>query len=198
MSVEDGIPEAGQATQPHDWERDYKALQAEYTRSQQSLKEHEGLWEDDEALSARLREARPQWFEDDETETPEPDYEEDDPVAPLRSKVEQFETWQAAGRIRTRRSALQPRPADGARRDEGPREGDRLDQGRTAALGNNPKALKQAVEEYRAIEEELRGPVRKPTPPPQPGKAGEQKTDPRDRNARRARMAAAIEAANQQ
>jgi hypothetical protein len=69
---------------------------------------------------------------------------------------------------------------------------------RTAALGNNPKALKQAVEEFRAIEEELRGPTRKPTPhPPSQATAGEQKTDPRDRNAR-ARMAAAIEAANQQ
>jgi hypothetical protein len=198
MSVEDGIPEGGQANQTHDWERDYKALQAEYTRSQQALKEQEGLWEDDEALSTRLREARPQWFEDEEEETPEPEYEEDDPVAPTRSKVEQLEQWQAQVEAE-RAEARFTRDLNAELGEQKvPEKATDWIKARTASLGNNAKALKQAVEEYRAIEEELRGPTRKPTPtPPQPGTAGEQKRDPRDREARRARMAAALAAEDQ-
>jgi hypothetical protein len=198
MSVEDGIPEAGQATPTHDWERDYKALQAEYTRSQQALKEQEGLWEDDEALASRLREARPQWFEDEEEETPEPEYEEDDPVAPTRSKVEQLEQWQAAVEAE-RAEARFTRDLNAELGEQKvPEKATDWIKARTASLGNNAKALKQAVEEYRAIEEELRGPTRKPTPtPPQAGTAGEQKRDPRDREARRARMAAALAAQDQ-
>lgn len=84
MSVEDGIPEAGQATeQIHDWEKDYKALQAEYTRTQQAYKAETGVWDDPEAALARLRERQPDLFEDD---TPEPG-NAPDPTAALRAEI---------------------------------------------------------------------------------------------------------------
>jgi hypothetical protein len=52
MSVEDGIPETGQAPEPpqHDWEKDYKELQATYTQSQQRLKELERYESDPQAF----------------------------------------------------------------------------------------------------------------------------------------------------
>jgi hypothetical protein len=53
VSVEDGIPETGQATQEapqHDWEKDYKELQATYTQSQQRLKELERYEQDPNAF----------------------------------------------------------------------------------------------------------------------------------------------------
>jgi hypothetical protein len=53
VSVEDGIPETGQATPEtpqHDWEKDYKELQATYTQSQQRLKELERYEQDPNAF----------------------------------------------------------------------------------------------------------------------------------------------------
>jgi hypothetical protein len=200
MSVEDGIPEQGQAPQTHDWEKDYKALQAEYTRSQQALKDHEGTWEDEQALLGRIAEKYPHLMAEEDEETPEPDYEqEDDPVAPLRSDMQEFKTWQQ--QVEAERA--EARFSNDLRNELGdstvPDKATDWIKARTAALGNNPKALKQAVEEYQSIADELRGPARKsaPTPPPA-GKAGEQKRDPRNREQRRALMAASIEANNQQ
>jgi hypothetical protein len=62
----------------------------------------------------------------------------------------------------------------------------------------NKTTLKQAVDEYFEFVDDVRGPQRKQAPtPPQPGKAGERKYDPRNREERRARMAAALTAQQQ-
>src|SRR4051812_9356556 len=72
MSVEDGIPEEGQATPEapqHDWEKDYKALQATYTQDRQRLKELE-RYEQDSNAYLELGKTKG-WVEFDEpTETP--------------------------------------------------------------------------------------------------------------------------------
>lgn len=197
MSDEQGIPEEGQAAQTHDWERDYKALQAEYTRSQQALKDEQAAWENEQAVLQRMAEKFPHLLTEDDEE-PEEDYEADDPVAPIRSKLEQFEAWQQ--QVETERGAERfNRDLKAELGDETvPSKVTDWIKDRTAALGNNPDALKQAVAEYREFAGEIRGPQRRdvPTPPPA-GKSGEQKRDPRDREARRARMAAAIEAGQQ-
>lgn len=203
MSVEDGIPEQGQATQPHDWEKDYKALQAEYTRSQQALKDHEGVWEDEQALRDRLVE-RGFIVEDPEEDTPEPDYDEDDPVAPIRSEMEQFKTWRAQIDQERGEAQFARDLKDELGENKIPENAHAWIKDRTASLGNNRKALKQAVEEFIGLADEVRGPTRRdaPTPPPA-GKAGE--ADPNKikdpaarRTARRARIAAQVEAGMQQ
>lgn len=205
MSVEDGIPETGQAApETHDWERDYKALQAEYTRSQQALRDAD-VWDDEQAVLARLAEKHPHLMvEDEDDDTEFPDVDEDDPVAPLNSRLDRFEQWQQ--QVENERG--QARFAKDLKTELGdeplPKKANDWIQNRTAALGNNPKALKQAVEEYREIAGEIRGPVRKPTPtPPQPGKAAEvdynASKDPNARRtARRARIAAQVEAGMQE
>jgi hypothetical protein len=198
MSVEDGIPEEGQATpETHDWEKDYKALQAEYTRSQQALKEHEGLWDNDEALSTRLREARPHWFEEEEETTPEPEH--DEPAAP---EPDPRIDWLAAQEAK-RQYVYDLNEAVGDREVVGKKANDWIEarSRHIAAAANKPwdkAALKQAVDDYFELVDDVRGPTRKQAPtPPGPGKAGEKKRDPRNREERRAAMAAALAAEQQ-
>jgi hypothetical protein len=71
MSVEDGIPAGGQANEApqHDWEKDYKELQATYTQSQQRLKDLERYEQDPQAF-LELGKTKG-WVEFDEP-TPEP------------------------------------------------------------------------------------------------------------------------------
>jgi hypothetical protein len=198
---DEGIPTEGQAApEPHDWEKDYKALQAEYTRSQQTLKEHEGLWEDDEALAARLREARPQWFEEDEEETPL--QEQTDDSEPVSPPPDPRVDW-LAEREAKRQYAEDLSEVIGEREVIGKKANDWIEarSRHIAAAANKPwdkKALAQAVDDYFEFVEDVRGPVRRPAPsPPQPGSAGTKKRDPRNREERRAAMAAAMIAQQQ-
>lgn len=93
MSVEDGIPEGGQATPEtpqHDWEKDYKELQATYTQGQQRLKELERLEQDPNAY-LELGKTKG-WVEFDEpTQTP-PGNEQD----PYAERFAALEAKQAA------------------------------------------------------------------------------------------------------
>lgn len=201
MSVEDGIPEGGQATpEPaHDWEKDYKALQAEYTRSQQDLK----AWEDEQTAVQRFAEKFPHLMAQDDEETiQEPEYEPDEPTRDPRydeiaPTVQQLVAWQADQQYRSdlKEVAGDRELSDKARRTI---------KSWTAEGGNNRQALESAVNEWFELEESLRGPQRKSAPtPPQPGKAAEvdrnASKDPEERRrARRARIAAQVEAGMQQ
>lgn len=186
-------PEGNSADLTHetvDYQKRFTDTQAAYTKSQQELAEERRLWDDDEALAARLREKHPDWFEAEE----ETGYEDtDDEPATPEPKPDPRIDWLTA------REAERQYDADlkEALGDETiPAKAGEWIKDRTAALGNNKKALAQAVEEFREFTGEIRGPQRRDAPtPPQAGKAGEPKYDPRDRNARRARMAASIEAA---
>lgn len=180
-----------------DWQSRYQSLQPEYTRTTQALKDHESVWEDEQALLVRIAEKFPHLLEEEETPQYEED-DEDDPVAPLRTEMEQFKAWQQ--QVENDRGAERFAKDLKAELGDQPVPARVTDwiKDRTASLGNNPAALKKAVEEYREFADELRGPTRRTSPtPPQPGKAGEPKRDPRNREQRRAAMAAAIEAANQ-
>jgi FtsZ-binding cell division protein ZapB len=182
-----------------DWRTRYENLQPEYTRATQALKDAESVWEDEQAVLGRLQERYPHLFEADEDEETPPPPGEDDPVAPIRSELDEVKQWKAQVESERAEARFARDLATELGDDKVPEKATDWIKDRTAALGNNPKALKQAVEEYRAIADDIRGPTRRGAPtPPQPGKAGEPKYDPKDRNARRARMAAGIEAANQQ
>lgn len=196
---------AGPGADTTDWRTRYESLQPEYTRTTQALKDEQSVWEDEQAALGRLAEKFPHLFEteDEDTDLPE-EGDEDDPVAPLNSRLDKFEQWQQQvenerGNARFKND-LQAELGD----ETLPKKANDWIKDRTAALGNNPKALKQAVEEYREIVGEIRGPSRKPTPtPPQPGKAAEQdynaSKDPNARRtARRARIAAQVEAGMQE
>jgi hypothetical protein len=201
LSVEDGIPEGGQATpEPaHDWERDYKALQAEYTRSQQELK----AWEDEPTALQRFAEKYPHLMapEDDDTPDPEPDYEQREPMRDPRfdeiaPTVQQLVAWRAEEQY--------ARDLNDIAGDRSLSEkAKRTIKSWTTEGGNNRQALEAAVKEWIEFEDELRGPQRKPAPtPPQPGKAAEidrnALQDPAERRkARRAQIAAQIEAGTQ-
>lgn len=199
MSVEDGIPETGQATPdstPHDWERDYKALQAEYTRAQQDAKG----WEDEQTAIQRFAEKFPHLMApDDEEEAPEPEYELNDtpPRDPrfdeLAPTVKQLQAWQAE----------QVYDAD-LKAVAGDRElspmAKKTIKHLTAEGGNNRQALEKAVKDWIEYEDGMKPAERKPAPTPAPaGKAAEQdynaSKDPEERRrARRAKIAAQVEA----
>jgi hypothetical protein len=161
MSVEDGIPEEGQATPdstPHDWEKDYKALQAEYTRSQQALKE----WEDEETALRRFAEKFPHRMADEDEEETEDDedFVEDPTVAELAAlKRELAET--RAWRQDVENERGERRFNTDLANELGDRQvNDRVKtwiKDRTFALGNNPDALKKAVQEWSDLERELKG-----------------------------------------
>lgn len=76
-----------------DWQKRYSDLQPEYTRTTQALKAEQDLWEDDDALLARLREKRPDWVTGNEEEEDTPDYAEEDDDRPLTRA--EWNAWQA-------------------------------------------------------------------------------------------------------
>jgi hypothetical protein len=178
-----------------DWQARYQSLQPEYTRATQALKDHESLWEDEQTALARLAEKFPHLFEDEseeEPETPEPDQPQQDPRIDWLAERE------------TRRQLDEDLAAAvGDREVIGKQAKDWIEaRSRAIALAANKPwnktTLKQAVDEYFEFVDDVRGPQRKPAPtPPQPGKAGERKYDPRNREERRARMAAALTAQQQ-
>lgn len=65
-----------------DWQKRYSDLQPEYTRATQALKDHESIWEDEQALLGRIAEKFPHLMADPEEDTPYDD--EDDEPTPSR------------------------------------------------------------------------------------------------------------------
>jgi hypothetical protein len=95
MSVEDGIPEPGQAAPAappaHDWEKDYKELQATYTQSQQRLKDLERYEADPQAYLELGRQQG--WIEIEEPAAAEPEPGVDPRVAQLEQQNAELMTW---------------------------------------------------------------------------------------------------------
>jgi hypothetical protein len=96
MSVEDGIPEPGQAAPAappaHDWEKDYKELQATYTQSQQRLKDLE-RYESDPQAYYELGAKHGVQFEFEEPAAAEPEPGVDPRVAQLEQQNAELMTW---------------------------------------------------------------------------------------------------------
>lgn len=185
-----------------DWRQRYESLQPEYTRTTQALKDAESIWEDEQAALARFAEKFPHLIAAEDDDTPEPDYEPDEPVRDPRfdeiaPTVQQLVAWQADQQYSRDLSEI-----------VGDRElsekAKRTIKSWTTEGGNNREALEGAVKEWFELEDQIRGPQRKQSPtPPQPGKAAEldrnASKDPAERRAaRRARIAAAFEAGQQQ
>lgn len=77
-----------------DWQKRFTDTQAEYTRSQQALKDAESVWEDEQALLARIQERHPHLIAEDETEDVDDDDLDSSDEPDVLTKSE-FEAWQA-------------------------------------------------------------------------------------------------------
>jgi hypothetical protein len=167
VSVEDGIPETGQATEaPHDWEKDYKALQAEYTRSQQALKDEQAAWDDEQALLARIAEKHPNMIAAEEEPEPEIEYDEDE--APLTRA--EFTKWQAEQKAeREQQESSRQFNADLERfvgeRELSPQGQAWINEQARQGKVKGPDDLEKAVQSYFEWEDGLRGPRAKPNAP---------------------------------
>lgn len=145
-SLDEGQAPAPEATQ-HDWEKDYKELQAEYTRSQQALKDEQAAWADEQALLARIQEKHPHLIADGEDDL---DDEDDDEIEPERAepkpdpRVDNLVQWQAEQQFER---DLTKFIAGRELTDKGRKVIEAL----TQQGGNNPKALEAAVNEWFEI-----------------------------------------------
>lgn len=160
-----------------DWQKRYTDTQAEYTRNQQALAEERKVWEDEQALLARVQEKFPHLLAEEEEETGDEDGfedEDDSEIAQLRAENKQFKEWQQTVEAE-RRAGNFTRDLNQAL------DGQEVSQqvkdwiyARTIALGDGPKNLAKAVEEFQAITGEL-GQKKKPRAPhvPKTGSAGD-------------------------
>jgi hypothetical protein len=193
-----GAPEVTQPTV--DWQKRYTDTHAEFNRLNEQFRRFES---DPDAVVEFIREKHPDLIAAEVEDTPEePDYEPNGPVQDprfdtLEPTVQQLVTWQAEQQYK---ADLKEVAGDRSLSDRAKR----TIKSWTAEGGNTRQALEAAVKEWFETEEELRGPQRKPAPtPPSPGKATE--VDPNAskdpelrRRARRARIAAQVEAGMQQ
>jgi hypothetical protein len=170
MSVEDGIPETGQATEEtHDWEKDYKALQAEYTRSQQALKDEQAAWDDEQALIARIAEKHPHMIQADEEEEVEEEAEGDDPrfqkITELEQRTKAQDEWIAKQQAKEAQAQFDAELTEEAGdRTIGKPAKDWILQ-ETIRLGNGRENLAKATKAWFEYEDSLREPAPKPNAP---------------------------------
>lgn len=189
-----GAPEP---TQTPETGADYEKRWKETHTWGNSLNEQlSSLKSDPNALITFLREHHPELVEEDEADE-EPELEPDEAERPLTRA--EFEEWKREQAQETQARTNAQKYEDDLKAFVNGRELSPLgERAIRAAQVKSPDELKAAVDEWFEFEADRKPPARKQNPtPPQPGKAGEPKYDPRDRSARRARMAAAIEAANQ-
>ena len=95
MSDEQGIPTGDSPDTPQITPEDYKHLQAAYTRSQQELKELQGVWEDESKAAERAREKFGWELADtDDDPNPDDDYLSDEVEEdPRLREVEELKKW---------------------------------------------------------------------------------------------------------
>lgn len=93
-------PETGTEADTTDWKDRYDHLQPEYTRTTQQLKDEQKVWEDEQAVLARIQEKFPHLIADDTDETEEVEddaYDDDDPrfaeLAELKKKSATYDEW---------------------------------------------------------------------------------------------------------
>jgi hypothetical protein len=148
-----------------DWQKRYTDTQAEYTRNQQALADERKVWEDEQALLARVQEKFPHLLEEGEEETEdETDFEDTSAleVPPaVQKELDNLRQWRQS--IDGERSQQQFERDLKANIDLDTEVEDEDARGKVHDLilartldlqrqvGDGPKALKQAVEEFRAI-----------------------------------------------
>ena len=159
-----------------DWQKRYTDTQAEYTRNQQALADERRVWEDEQALLARVQEKFPHLLaEEDDTEDEDgfEDEQDDDEIARLRAESKQLREWQQAVEAERRAGAFNRDLNDALDGQEVSKEVRDWIYARTIALGDGQKNLKKAVEEFNAIAEGFQ-PKKKPRAPhvPKTGSAG--------------------------
>lgn len=154
MADEDTTLETGDSVQDSqeavDWQKRFTDTQAEYTRNQQALADERKVWEDEQALLARISEKYPHLIaEEDEDEEPDVDdvdssYDEPD----VMTKAE-FKAWQEQQRQEQAAEKAQAQFEQDFTRFVGDRE---LDQyGNTALRAGQykgPEELQAAIDEY--------------------------------------------------
>lgn len=137
------------------WQQRYESLQPEYTRTTQALKDAESVWEDEQALLQRIAEKHPHLLAEEEEETEDdPTFEEtvDDPRF---KELEALKQWQAQVESERGEARFQADLKTELGDQPVPKAATDWIKARTHALGNNPTALKKAVEEFTSLSEEL-------------------------------------------
>lgn len=151
-----------------DWQKRYTDTQAEYTKNQQALADERKVWEDEQALLARVQEKFPHLMaEEDETEDEaEGDLEDTTPDPSQfvsRKEFEDFQAWRNGIDGERGETQFKNDLAEELGDREVPAKVHDWIKDRTIALGANRKALKQAVAEFEEIQTEL-GSKKKPKP----------------------------------
>lgn len=193
-----------------DWQKRYSDLQPEYTRATQALKEEQALWDDEAAAIARFQEKFPHLIAEPDEPENDPDLYEEDEDPHARKLTELEKRQQAHDEYITRQ--LQKEDRETFNSDLSEEAGDRTLSrqakdwiwNETVGAGGGRGNLKKAVAAWVEYEDGVRAEAkaeylktkRGPTPP-KPGTAGEEQRNPRDRKARRAAIAASIEAGTQ-
>lgn len=140
--------DAAQPAQTDNWEQRFKDTQAAFTKAQQTLKEQEGVWEDEDALLARIGEKYPHLLMDDEPADDEPEFvpAEDPPAHDPRvdQALPQLQHLLEREAERQYQEDLSQLLGD---RDVG-EQGRKFIRAMTAQGGDNYKALEGAVNEW--------------------------------------------------
>lgn len=189
------------------WQKRYEDLRPEFDRTKQEL----AAWDDEQTALQKLAEKYPHLFEegDEDTEEVSEDFEDprDAEIAALKQQIGQVTTWQqdVENERGARRFESDLKATLGDDVTVSARQKDWI-KDRTVALGNNKKALEQAVGEYKEILTELQAQhlqqvtsSKKTSHTPAGGSAGTQVPnldDPQERHAFLRQRAAEVGAAN--
>jgi hypothetical protein len=142
-----------------DWQKRYTDTQAEYTRNQQALADERKVWEDEQALLARVQEKFPHLLEEGEEETEDETDFEDTEADPqefaTRKELDEFKAWKQQIDQERGESLYKQHLAEELGDREIPEKAQAWIKDRTISLGAHRNALKQAVEEFDAISAEL-------------------------------------------
>jgi hypothetical protein len=193
-----------------DWQKRYSDLQPEYTRATQALKDHESVWEDEQALLGRIAEKFPHLMADPEDETPAYDDEDDETPTHAEPQPDPRVDWLAAREAQRQYDADLTRFAGDRDLDD---DGKEWIEARSRQLSDKdgkpwgPAHLEKAVNDYyghieKAAQAHLERVANSKTTPrtPPTGRAGTKVPDLDDRKEREAFMrqrVAEIEAASQ-
>lgn len=188
---------------PVDYEKRWKDTHANWNSLNEQMTRFKS---DPNALIEFIQETHPDLLaeEDEEEDTDFSVVDDEDPVAPLNSRLDKFEQWQQQQIAKEGQALFAQDLKEVAGERTVSRQGRDWIELQVSRGSNNRAALEKATKEWFEYEDGIKGPTRKPTPtPPQPGKAAEQdynaSKDPNARRtARRARIAAQVEAGMQE
>ena len=167
-----------------DWQKRYTDTQAAYTKNQQALAEAQRVWEDEQALLARVQEKFPHLLAEEEEETEDEDeLEDDEPAevpAAVQKELDELRKWRQSIDGERGEQLFNQHLAEELGDREVPEKARDWIKDRTMSLGAHRNALKQAVEEFAAIQEQLsESKKRKPRVPHVPS-GGQAATEVKD------------------